>query len=362
MYSLIKPLLFRLDPERAHEIVINTLAALSGSAMAMRAMRARRRPLDTDPAVFMGLTAANGIGLAAGLDKDARAFPALRALGFGWIEVGTVTPQPQAGNTRPRLFRLEQDRALINRMGFNSCGIDRFVANLARRRDRYDSILGVNIGKNAQTPMEHAEDDYLYALDKIYPYADYVTVNISSPNTRSLRELQHVERLKVFIDALLDRRDALAAAADRRVPIALKLSPDIVDDELPAVCELLRDRAIDGVIATNTTISRPTDLRSPGRGETGGLSGRPLEPLATRMVESLCRHLDGHVPVVGVGGVEDAETARRKLAAGACALQCYTAFVYQGPALIRRFNHSEAGGPPARTAGRPDPPQPRRQA
>jgi len=358
MYSLIKPLLFRLDPERAHDIVLNTLAALSGSAMAMRAMRARRRPPDK-PVSVMGVTAANGFGLAAGLDKNARAFPALRALGFGWIEAGTVTPRPQPGNDKPRLFRLEKDRALINRMGFNSCGVERFIDNLASRRGRYDSILGVNIGKNARTPIEDAEADYLYALEMVYPYADYVTVNISSPNTQSLRELQHVERLKGFIDTLLDKRDALAAARGRRLPLALKLSPDLPDDDLPALCALLRERGVDGVIATNTTVSRPEGLQSPECGETGGLSGRPLEPLATRVVAGLHEHLQGSVPIIGAGGVEDAATAARKLSAGACALQCYTAFIYQGPRLLERLQPRSAGGPPTDAAGRPEAREPR---
>lgn len=342
MYSLIKPLLFRLDPERAHDIVIGTLAALSGSAMAMRAMRARRRPAGAEAVTFMGLTAANGFGLAAGLDKDARAFPALGALGFGWIETGTVTPHPQPGNDRPRLFRLERDRALINRMGFNSCGLDRFIDNLTSRRRHYDSILGVNIGKNARTPMDQAEDDYLYGLERVYPYADYVAVNISSPNTRSLRDLQQIERLKVFIDALLDKRDRLAAAQGRRVPVTLKLSPDLPDTDLQPICALLRDRGVDGAIATNTTITRPPALQDPARSETGGLSGRPLEPLATRVVAALHEHLGGSVPVIGAGGVEDADTAARKLAAGARVVQCYTAFVYQGPALLRRLRSPTA--------------------
>jgi len=342
MYSLIRPLLFRLDPERAHDVVLATLAALSGSAMAVRAMRARRRPAPGAPVELMGLALGRGIGLAAGLDKHARAFPALQALGFDWVEVGTVTPQPQAGNERPRLFRLEADRALVNRMGFNSCGIERFLHNLRARRAHCDGVVGVNIGKNAATPMENAEDDYVWALEKVQPYADYVAVNISSPNTRSLRELQNADRLKSFIDVLLDKRDRLAAANGRRVPVALKVSPDLAEEELPPMAALLRDRDIDAVIATNTTTTRPAGLQSAHAGESGGLSGAPLEPLATRVVAALHHHLDGRVPVIGAGGVEDADTVARKLAAGAGAVQCYTAFIYQGPRLLARLHGTAA--------------------
>jgi dihydroorotate dehydrogenase len=358
MYSLIRPLLFRLDPERAHDIVLAVLGSLSASDMAMRAMRARGTVASGRTGHFMGLTAPGDVGLAAGLDKDARAFPALRALGFGWIEVGTVTPRPQPGNDRPRLFRLERDRALINRMGFNSRGVDRFIEALAARRHRYDSVLGINIGKNADTPMDRAEDDYLYALERVHPYADYVTVNISSPNTQSLRELQHVDRLASFVDVLLGRRDALQQANGRRVPIAFKLSPDIREEELPAICRVLRERSVDGVIATNTTTSRPANLHGAARAEAGGLSGRPLETLATRVVAALYQHLGGEVPIIGAGGVEDAATAERKRAAGACAVQCYTAFIYQGPRLFHRLKPTAAGGPPTDAAGRPAAPNP----
>lgn len=353
MYSLIRPLLFRLDPERAHDVVMATLAALSGSAMAMRAMRARPPAAPAGPVDIMGLTAANGVGLAAGLDKDARAFPALRALGFGWIETGTVTPRPQPGNDKPRLFRLEGDGALINRMGFNSCGLDAFLANLAARRARCDSIVGVNIGKNAATPMDRAEDDYLHALERVHAHADYVAVNISSPNTQSLRDLQHADRLKRLVDALLAKRDALTRASGRRLPIAVKLSPDLPGEELAEVCALLAGHGVDGVIATNTTVSRPAGLRSARQHEQGGLSGRPLEPLATRVVEALHGHLGGSLPIIGVGGVADAATAERKRSAGACAVQCYTAFIYQGPRLLKRLLTSAAAHPPTGTPARP---------
>lgn len=337
MYSLIKALLFRLDPERAHDVVMGTLAALSRSRPALQALRAGRPVASASPVSFMNLAAPNGLGLAAGLDKHARAYPALRALGFGWIEVGTVTPRPQTGNPRPRLFRLDEDRALVNRMGFNSCGVDVFVRNLASRRAHYDSVLGINIGKNADTPLDSARDDYLLAFQKVYPHADYVAVNVSSPNTESLRDLQHADRLRSLIDGLLEERERLRRREGRLVPIAVKLSPDLSGNELKPICELLRDRSIDAVIATNTTTTRPRELESRYRNERGGLSGAPLEALATEMVEALHAHLGAGIPLIGVGGVEDVHTAARKIAAGACAVQCYTAFVYQGPALARRI-------------------------
>ncbi len=338
MYSLIRPLLFRLDPEKAHDVVMATLSALSRSAMALRAMRARR--IAGGPVSFMGLTAANAFGLAAGLDKDARAFPALRALGFGWIEVGTVTPRPQPGNDKPRMFRLEQDRALINRMGFNSCGADRFVGNLLSRRPHYDGVLGVNIGKNAGTSLDAAQEDYVHALEKVYPYADYIAINVSSPNTRSLRDLQHIDRLASLLDRLIDKREQMRGSRGRLVPLAIKLSPDLPEEDLGPLCELLHERSVDGVIAANTTTSRPPELKSPNRDEPGGLSGSPLEPLATRLVAALGEHLRGEIPIIGVGGIEDAATARRKLAAGACAVQCYTSFIYRGPALLNHLRET----------------------
>jgi len=338
MYSLIKPLLFRLDPERAHDVVIGVLGALSASPAAMRAMR-RRRAAAADQAVeIMGLRAANRFGLAAGLDKDGRAFPALRALGFGWVEIGTVTPKPQPGNPRPRLFRLTRERALINRMGFNSQGVEALLRNVTARRGHYDSILGVNIGKNAATPLERAADDYLHALRAVHPVADYVAINISSPNTASLRDLQHVDHLGALMGALSGERDALHDATGRRLPIAVKLSPDLAEHELRPVCEVLGEHRIDAVIATNTTTHRPAGLSHRDREQAGGLSGRPLEALATRTVAALHGILGADIPVIGVGGVEDAATAARKLAAGAKVVQCYTAFIYQGPGLVNRLS------------------------
>jgi len=336
VYTLIKPLLFRLDPERAHDVVLAVLAAISQSDLLVRSMRRRRREAG-DGTGFMGLTVPNRVGLAAGLDKDGRAFPALRALGFGWIEVGTVTPRPQPGNARPRLFRLDEDRALINRMGFNSRGIEELLRNITRLRSRYDSVLGINIGKNARTSLENAAEDYLYALEAVHPFADYIAVNISSPNTQALRELQHAGRLESLLDALSSRRDALAGSTGRQVPIAVKLSPDLPEDELQPVCTALRGHGIDGVIASNTTTSRPPGLVSRHKDEAGGLSGRPVETLSTHLVGALRGELGPDVPIIGVGGVEDAATAARKLSAGATALQCYTAFIYQGPRLVQRL-------------------------
>lgn len=305
--------------------------------MAMRAMRLRKPRLRSTPASFMNLIAANQFGLAAGLDKDASAFPALAALGFGWVEVGTVTPRPQPGNSKPRLFRLERDRALINRMGFNSCGVERFIENLSKKRKYYDTVLGINIGKNAATPMDRAEEDYLYALEHVYPHADYIAVNISSPNTPSLRDLQHVDRLKRMVESLLGRRERLRVQHDRYVPVAVKLSPDLSTTDVQRICNVLSEQAIDGVIATNTTTTRPECLRSDQKEQDGGLSGAPLESLATEVVANLHENLGSRIPIIGVGGVEDADTAEKKLSAGACAVQSYTAFIYQGPRLLNRL-------------------------
>lgn len=342
MYSLIKPLLFRLDPERAHDVVMSVLAALSGSSMAMRAMRVHRPPAGREPVSFMGLAPVAPYGLAAGLDKDGRAFPALGALGFGWVEIGTVTPRPQPGNDKPRLFRLPRERALINRMGFNSRGVDALTHSVAARRGHYDAILGINIGKNARTPLNRAADDYVEALRAVHPLADYVAINVSSPNTASLRELQHIDHLRSLLRALSKERDELEASSGRRVPIAVKLSPDLPEAELHPVCDVMREAGVDGVIATNTTTSRPPGLAGPGRDEAGGLSGPPMEPIATRMVAALHGTLGGDLPIIGVGGIEDAATATRKLSAGAVAVQCYTAFIYQGPRLIRHLSAPEA--------------------
>jgi len=338
MYALIRPLLFRLDPERAHDVVMGVLAALSGSPLAMRAMAVRRPRPRQDPVSFMGLKPVCPWGVAAGLDKDGRAFPALRALGFGWVEIGTVTPRPQPGNERPRLFRLPRERALINRMGFNSCGVAALRRNVDTRRRHYDSILGINIGKNARTPLDQAADDYVQALRAVHAIADYIAVNISSPNTESLRELQHIDRLAALLRALARERDALHGSSGRRVPLAVKLSPDLAGDELGPLCEVLREQGIDGVIATNTTIHRPAALAGRDRDQRGGLSGPPLETLATGVVAALHDRLQGAVPIIGAGGVGDAAAAARKRAAGAVAVQCYTGFVYQGPGLARHLS------------------------
>jgi dihydroorotate dehydrogenase len=280
----------------------------------------------------MDLDFPNPVGLAAGLDKDGAHIDALAALGFGFLEVGAVTPRPQPGNPAPRVFRLPKAQALINRLGFNSRGVDAFVENLGRARSR--AIVGVNIGKNADTPNERASDDYLACLRKVYAHASFVTANVSSPNTKKLRELQRADELDAFLAALAAERDRLAAQHARRVPLAVKISPDLDDAGIAAVADRVAARGIDAVIATNTTVSRAGVEHLPSGGEQGGLSGAPLKALATEVVGKLRRALPERIAIIGVGGIASAADAREKLDAGASLVQLYTALVYRGPELV----------------------------
>lgn len=335
MYALIRPLLFRLDAERAHDAVMTLLAAVSRSALLLRLL-ARSAPVPRLPCRIAGLEVPNPLGLAAGLDKHAAAFPALSALGFGWIEVGTVTPRPQPGNSRPRLFRAPAHGALINRMGFNSIGARSFCRNLSRLRRNTRAIVGVNIGKNAQTPLDGAARDYGEAMDAVYTLSDYIAVNVSSPNTEALRDLQQIRRLDDLMRELVSHRDHLASEHRRRVPLMLKIAPDLADSELDAIADVVLERRIDAVIAANTTVSRPGDP-DPAYRQEGGLSGRPLKELSTGVVASLFPRLGGEVPIIGVGGLEDTRDVLERVRAGAEAVQLYTAFVYQGPAVVQRI-------------------------
>jgi dihydroorotate dehydrogenase len=328
LYTLARPALFALDPEFAHEFTLASLKLIERGGLA-------RMLADTAPAPrvkVMGLEFPNALGLAAGLDKNGEYVDALAAMGFGFIEIGTVTPRAQPGNPRPRLFRLPEAQALINRLGFNNQGVERLIANVARVR--YRGVLGINIGKNVDTPIGRAADDYELCLAKVYPYASYVTVNVSSPNTKDLRQLQGADELGALAGKLKTEQKRLADAHGRYVPLVLKVAPDLDDAELEAVAKCLLRHGLDGVIATNTTVSRAAVAGLRHAQESGGLSGAPLRAPATEVIRKLSRLLEGRVPIIGVGGIMCAADARAKLAAGASLVQIYTGFVYRGPRLI----------------------------
>lgn len=327
-YALARPLLFALDAETAHELTLRTLQGIGrfGGARALVGC-----PVE-DPVEVMGLRFRNRVGLAAGLDKNAAHIDALAALGFGFLEVGTVTPRPQPGNPRPRLFRLPQREALINRMGFNNDGVDALIDHVAR--SRYRGVLGINIGKNADTPLERAIDDYRIGLERVYPHAGYVAVNVSSPNTAKLRELQSRDALDELLDALRIRRDELAREHGRRIPLALKIAPDLDEQQLEAIAALLVHHRIDAVIATNTTVSREAVAGLPNAEQDGGLSGAPVFEASNRVIRILRATLPRGYPIIGVGGILHADDARAKIVAGATLVQLYTGLVYRGPALI----------------------------
>lgn len=337
MYSLVRPLLFRLDAERSHTLVMELLALISRHRPALRLLRkCGQGGFPSIPAEVAGLTVPNPLGLAAGLDKDARAFPALAASGFGWIELGTVTPKPQPGNPRPRLFRIRADQALVNRMGFNSGGLETFIENLRNLRRLTDCVVGVNIGKNASTPLDKAADDYLVSMDAVYSLADYVAVNISSPNTASLRELQDAARLEHLVEQLTRRRQELADYHNRFLPLFLKIAPDLTSKEVEVIARITREYGLDAVIATNTTVTRPFSP-DPVYAEPGGLSGAPLRDLSTGVVSTLYGHLGTETPIIGVGGISSHADVVDKVKAGARLLQIYTGFIFQGPIMIKRI-------------------------
>ncbi len=333
LQDLIRFLLFRFEPETSHRLVLGLLRRASEHRVLLRLLQPPAAITKAPLAVrIMGLTFPNPLGLAAGFDKNATAIPAFAAMGFGYLELGTVTPRPQHGNPKPRLFRLNEDRAIVNRMGFNSVGLDRFLANL---RNAPGSVpLGINIGKNADTPLAQAEADYLHGLSRVYASADYVTVNVSSPNTPALRELQEGRRLHDLLQALKQRQSELSRQHGRYVPLALKIAPDLSEPELDQITDNVLRHRVDAVIATNTTLQRPASLRSRHASQTGGLSGRPLKSLSTDTVARLANRLGGEVPIIGVGGIEDDDDAWDKLMAGAVLLQIYTGIIFQGPALV----------------------------
>jgi len=330
-YPLVRPVLFGVDPEHAHELTLACLAAIQRTPLACAIAQTRVQ----DPVRLAGLTFPNRIGLAAGLDKNGRCIDALASMGFGFVEVGTVTPLAQPGNPRPRMFRLVESQALINRLGFNNEGLASFVANVQRARFRASGgILGLNIGKNAATPIEHAADDYLTALAGVYPHADYVTVNVSSPNTKNLRELQGDTALDALLGALCGRRAELAEAHGRRVPMFVKIAPDLAAEQIAAIAATLQRHAIDGVIATNTTLARDAVAGRAHADEAGGLSGAPLADLSNRVIAQLRATLRPGFPIIGVGGVMSAADALAKRQAGADLVQIYTGLIYKGPTLV----------------------------
>ena len=330
-YALARPALFRLDPEAAHDLTLQALARTQGTPLSW----AYCGGLVEDPITIAGLKLPNRVGLAAGLDKNARCIDGLGAMGFGFVEVGTVTPMAQDGNPRPRMFRLEAAQALINRLGFNNDGLDAFVRNVQASRFRQQGrILGLNIGKNAATPIERATDDYLACLQGVYPHADYVTVNISSPNTRNLRALQSDAALDGLLSALSGGRERLAQQHGRRVPLFVKIAPDLEDTQIDWIAACLRRHGMDGVVATNTTIARDAVRHLPHGEEGGGLSGAPLLQASNTVLRKLRQALGADFPMVGVGGILSAADARSKIEAGADLVQIYTGLIYKGPALV----------------------------
>jgi len=327
LYSLLRPLLFRLDGETAHDLTFRLL----DTAARLRLVRAPE-PLPGRTVDCMGLYFPNPVGLAAGLDKNAAHVDGLASFGFGFIEVGTVTPRPQPGNPRPRLFRLPAAQAIINRMGFNNAGVDALLANVAGVR--YRGILGINIGKNFDTPIERAVDDYLDGLRRVYGRADYVTVNISSPNTKNLRSLQEGDALSTLLRALKSEQTALAVMHGRRVPLAVKIAPDLDEAQLDVIADVLASTGMDAVVATNTTLSRDGVAGLPHGDEAGGLSGAPVRARSTAVVRGLARRLDGRLPIIAAGGILSGADAREKIDAGAALVQIYSGLIYRGPGLV----------------------------
>ncbi|MDP5240677.1 quinone-dependent dihydroorotate dehydrogenase [Uliginosibacterium sp. 31-16] len=324
-YSLARPVLFSLDPECAHDLALWGMRNLGGWMPSVCNQ-------EGETVEVMGLRFPNRVGLAAGLDKNGDAIDGLASFGFGHIEVGTVTPRAQPGNPKPRMFRIPAKQAIINRMGFNNEGVDNLVAQV--KASRFKGILGISIGKNFDTPIEHAADDYLTCLDKVYGHASYVAANISSPNTKNLRQLQGESELDSLLERLKQRQTELAEQHGRYVPIALKIAPDVDEAQLTNIADALRRHRIDGVIATNTTLSRDAVMGLTHCNEAGGLSGAPLRERSTEVVRSLAMKLGGELPIIGVGGITTGDHALEKLQAGATLVQLYTGFIYGGPKLV----------------------------
>jgi len=329
VYERLRPLLFSLEPEAAHGVTLYALGVAQRSGL-MRCVA--HKPPENFPVLAFGIDFPNPIGLAAGLDKNGEHIDALGALGFGFIEIGTVTPKPQPGNPRPRMFRLPHHEAIINRLGFNNCGVDALLRNVQRANWR--GVLGINVGKNAITPNEDALRDYLFCLERVYPLASYVTVNISSPNTKGLRDLQSAEELPRLLGTLRERQEQLASQHRARKPLLLKIAPDLDDIQMDAIARAVLDAQIDGLICTNTTIDRSAIAEDPLSKETGGLSGKPLFAKSTAILRGMAQRLGGKIPLIGVGGVLAGSDAAEKLDAGASLVQIYTGLIYRGPWLL----------------------------
>ena len=329
LYPLLRPLLFSLPPETAHNLSLNSLDRAANLGLI-------RQTLPADPVTVMGIHFPNRVGLAAGLDKDGAHIDGLAALGFGFIEIGTVTPKAQPGNAQPRLFRLPAHDALINRFGFNNQGVNNLVANAqASQFVKNGGIVGINIGKNASTPIDRANDDYLFCLDAAYAHAHYITINISSPNTQNLRSLQQDDALEALLAGLKDRQQRLADQHGKYVPLALKIAPDLDDLQVDAIASAVRRHRFDAVIATNTTLERAAVMGDPHAGETGGLSGKPVFEKSTAVLAVLHSKLAGEIPLIGVGGISSGADAVAKREAGADLVQIYTGLIYRGPTLVR---------------------------
>ncbi len=328
LFQLLRPALFALDAEAAHHATIDALK--TSNCLGVTSLLFRR-PTD-DPRTVMGLTFPNPVGLAAGLDKNGEVIDALAAFGFGFIEIGTVTPRAQPGNPKPRMFRLPQAQGIINRMGFNNDGVDALIENV--KRAKYKGILGINIGKNADTPIEKAADDYLFGLRKVYQYASYVAVNISSPNTKNLRQLQGGDELDALLSQLKAEQEKLAQQHGKHVPLAVKIAPDLDAEQIRQIAALLMKHRVDGVIATNTTLSREGVENLPHGNETGGLSGSPVREKSTAVIRQLAAELKGTLPIIGVGGILKGADAVEKMQAGASLVQVYSGLVYRGQELV----------------------------
>ena len=330
-YPAIRKVLFKFDAETIHELTIKGLKNTGSNPLnALYKQRVAEKPVNV-----MGIDFPNPLGLAAGLDKNAECINAFAAMGFGFIEVGTVTPRPQPGNDKPRIFRLPEANAIINRMGFNNKGVDYLVSQV--RAAKFDGVLGINIGKNKDTPEANAKDDYIHCMRKVYNFATYITVNISSPNTPGLRALQYGDALNELLSALKAEQATLANQYGKYIPLAVKIAPDLTEDEVKSIAKSLIDNGIDGVIATNTTLSREGVEQLEHGTEQGGLSGAPVKDKSTTVIRILAKALDSKLPIIGVGGIASSDDANEKLAAGASLVQVYTGFIYQGPPLIKEI-------------------------